>query len=81
MQTEGQELLAQSVVLILAHYIAHKDKDITRELLAPVERQSKAIRAARRRRRQPTDIDPTTGEETGEETDPSAPNPDAPVES
>ncbi|MEM9459374.1 MAG: hypothetical protein AAGF11_34665 [Myxococcota bacterium] len=63
MQTQGQELLAQSVVLVLAHHIASQDLEITRELLAPIDRQSEAIRNARRRRRRPTDVDPTTGED------------------
>jgi hypothetical protein len=68
-QADGQELLAQSKVLILANYIATKDSDATRELLAPIERQSEAIRSARRRRRRPTDVDPTTGEDLIEQDD------------
>ncbi|MEM9461108.1 MAG: hypothetical protein AAGF11_43490 [Myxococcota bacterium] len=63
MQTQGQELLAQSVVLVLAHHIASQDLETTRDLLAPIDRQSDAIRNARRRRRQPNDVDPTTGED------------------
>ncbi|MCG8419267.1 MAG: hypothetical protein MJE77_15145 [Proteobacteria bacterium] len=65
-QVEGQELLARTVVLILAHYIVTGDIETTRRLIGPIDRQQLAI--AERRRRQPTDINPDTGEDVGEAT-------------
>ena len=73
MHTDGQELLAQTVVLILAHYVAHKDQAITSDLLKPIQRQNEALSDAYRRRRKPTDVDPDTGEElSATEPEPAA---------
>lgn len=59
----GQELLAETLVLIQAHFItnAPQDHEGRAYLLEPILRQNDAIRATRRRRRPPQDIDPDTG--------------------
>ena len=59
----GQELLAETLVLIQAHFIANapQDHEGRAYLLEPILRQNDAIRAARRRRRPARDIDPDTG--------------------
>ncbi|MCG8425718.1 MAG: hypothetical protein MJE77_48175 [Proteobacteria bacterium] len=67
-QIEGQELLARTVVLILAHYVLTGDIEATRRLLEPIDRQQLAIAERCRRRCQPTDVYPDTGEEIGEAT-------------
>jgi hypothetical protein len=59
----GQRLLAETVALIVGHFAVNApDDDEGRSyLLEPILRQNQALREARRRRRQPTDIDPRTG--------------------
>jgi hypothetical protein len=63
-QAEGQDLLAESVFVIMAHYAGQPALRAERDsLLEPVLRQNEAIRQARRRRRGAVDIDPDTGAE------------------
>ena len=65
----GQNFLAEVVAMILAHFavVERVHPDAAAEgreyLLEPILRQNQAIRQGRRRRRQPRDIDPATGEE------------------
>ncbi|MEM9491911.1 MAG: hypothetical protein AAGC55_22385 [Myxococcota bacterium] len=67
LQLRGQDMLCGTVVLILALDVIDSDmRAIARELMAPIERQARDIRESRRRRRVPQDIDPDTGEPTGE---------------
>lgn len=59
----GQDLLAETVFIIMAHYAALPALRAERDsLLEPVLRQNEAIRQERRRRR-PADGDPDTGAE------------------
>jgi hypothetical protein len=69
----GQELLAQTLVLIQAHFIvnAPEDHEGRAYLLEPILRQNDAIRASRRRRRPPRDIDPDTGVDLPEADEPA----------
>ncbi|MCG8418965.1 MAG: hypothetical protein MJE77_13595 [Proteobacteria bacterium] len=62
---EGQELLAETVALILSHYIvaAPGDRNGRWDLLEPILSQDMALRRANRERRQPLDVDPDTGNE------------------
>ncbi|HWN68060.1 MAG TPA: DUF6261 family protein [Haliangium sp.] len=68
----GQELLAETLVLIQAHFItnAPQDQEGRAYLLEPILRQNDAIRASRRRRRPPRDIDPDTGVDLPESDEP-----------
>lgn len=68
----GQELLAETLVLIQAHFIANapQDHEGRAHLLEPILRQNDAIRASRRRRRPPRDVDPDTGVELPEGDEP-----------
>jgi hypothetical protein len=68
----GQRLLAETVALIVGHFAvnAPNDDEGRSYLLEPILRQNQALREARQRRRQPTDIDPRTGlEESSERFD------------
>ena len=60
-----QELLEATVGLIIGRYALHApDNTAERDhLLEPIMQQNAAIRAARRRRRPPVDVDPETGDE------------------
>lgn len=71
----GQELLAETLTLLLAHFISNApdDHEGRAYLLEPILRQNEAIRASRRRRRKPRDVDPDTGVELPE-TDPPVEN-------
>jgi hypothetical protein len=63
-QAVGQDLLAESVFVIMAHYAGQPALRAERDsLLEPVLRQNEAIRQARRRRRRPVDVEPDTGAE------------------
>jgi hypothetical protein len=66
---QGQESLAETYVLILAAYLQApaEQREAIAALLEPITRQNEAIRATRRRRKQPVDIDPGTGVELPEE--------------
>lgn len=68
-QDGAHTLLLETIVLILAQYIdsAPEARDAVAALLEPIERQNEAVRATRRRRRPPTDIDPDTGVELPED--------------
>lgn len=59
----GQELMVETVVLILAHYImnAPDDDEDRAYLLEPIIRQNELIRQARRRRRAPGELDEEPG--------------------
>lgn len=65
-------LLLETIVLILAAHIDSEPemRDQVAALLEPIARQNDAVRASRRRRRQPSDIDPGTGIELPEDGDP-----------
>lgn len=61
-QAQGQDMLAETVFIIMAHFAGQPELNAQRDsLLEPVLRQNEAIRLARRRRRGPVDIDPDTG--------------------
>ncbi|WP_428265739.1 hypothetical protein [Haliangium sp.] len=84
----GQENLAEVYLLVLAHGLSDgEDAARQREhLCEPIERQNEAIRLARRRRRQPREVDPDLGDELpdiddpgGEPSDPTAPEPTPPA--
>ncbi len=64
-QARGQDLMAEVIVLILAHGIDGSPESIAARdhLLEPVQRQNQAIRQSRRRRRPAQDVDPDTGAE------------------
>lgn len=66
MQARGQELLARTVALILAHYVITEDEQAAHTLMAPIMRQQEALTELRRRRRYPTDVDPETGAEVSD---------------
>jgi hypothetical protein len=59
----GQQLLSETVALILSHFAvnAPHDHEGRSYLLEPILQQNQVLGEARRRRRQPTDIDPATG--------------------
>lgn len=63
-RARGHELLAETIALILAHYVvtAPEDRQGRAYLLEPILRQNRALREARQRRRAPADVDPVTGE-------------------
>lgn len=70
-RTRGQTLLSETVALIIAEF-AGTEKDPRRdELLEPILVQNQAIRQIRRRRRNPTDIDPDTGVIIPDSADPA----------
>jgi hypothetical protein len=60
-----QEILEATAALIIGHYALHEpDNRASRDhLLEPILQQNEAIRAARRQRRPPRDVDPETGDE------------------
>lgn len=64
-QSQGQQMLAELLVLILGHYIseAPDDDEGRGDMLEPILRQNEAIRVARQRRRVPGDVNPDTGDE------------------
>ncbi len=64
----GQEMLVQTVALIMAQYVASGDGEQAAYLVQPIMTQNEAVRLSRQRRRRPIDVDPNTGDETGEET-------------
>lgn len=68
-QEQAQESLAETYVLILAAYIQAppEQRPAIAALLEPIQRQNDAIRATRRRRKPPVDVDPGTGVELPEE--------------
>lgn len=68
-QLQAQESLAETYVLILAAYIQAppEQRPAIAALLEPIQRQNDAIRATRRRRKPPVDVDPGTGVELPEE--------------
>jgi hypothetical protein len=68
-----QEILEAVVGLIIGHYRLHEPDNVAGRdhLLEPILQQNAAIRAARRLRRPPEDVNPDTGEEL--------PAPDAPA--
>jgi hypothetical protein len=76
-QKLGQTLLAETVVLIAARHIlaSPEQQPAVAALLEPILRQNEAIRATRRRRRKPRDIDPGTGIELPEDA-PDEPGPE-----
>jgi hypothetical protein len=64
---QGQEYLLEAIAMILGRYYKSRDPEhaaARAALLAPIARQSAAIRAHRRSRRALRDVDPATGEET-----------------
>lgn len=67
-QQRAQESLAETYVLCLAAYLqAPPDQRAAfAALIEPIMRQNESIRATRRRRKQPVDIDPGTGIELPE---------------
>jgi hypothetical protein len=71
-QELAHTMLLETVVLILAAYVqsAPEMREGVAALLGPIERQNDAVRANRRRRRPPTDIDPGTGIELPEDEQP-----------
>jgi hypothetical protein len=73
-QDLAHTMLLETVVLILAEHLesAPELRDSVAALLEPIERQNEAVRATRRRRRPPTDIDPGTGIEVPEDGVPAA---------
>jgi hypothetical protein len=76
-------MLLETVVLILAEHVegAPAVRDQVAMLLEPIERQNEAVRATRRRRQQPIDIDPDTGIELPDDEPPAElPGGDAPAE-
>lgn len=78
----GQAYLAETVILILAHFVTHapEDHDGLEHVIEPILRQNAMVRDARRRRRKPEDIDPDTGEELELPAEPGEPGePAAPV--
>lgn len=63
-QAQGQDMLAETVFIIMGHYAGQPERNAERDsLLEPVLRQNEAIRQARRRRRGSDDADPETGDE------------------
>jgi hypothetical protein len=60
-----QEILEATAGFIFGHYALHEPGNTTARdhLLEPILKQNEAIRAARRQRRPPVDIDPETGDE------------------
>ena len=60
-----QDRVAETLSLIIGHYALHfpERSDERDHLLEPIVRQNEALRALRRRRRVPVDVDPQTGEE------------------
>lgn len=75
----GQELLAETLVLIQAHFIVNAplDHEGRAYLLEPILRQNEAIRTTRRRRRPARDVDPETGVDLPEVDVPSGDEPPA----
>jgi hypothetical protein len=71
-QAEGQRNLLRVVAWILGHY-QDDDRDLEARLtlLGPIVREQEAIRVHRRNRRRPTDVDPETGEEIVDPTNPA----------
>jgi hypothetical protein len=64
---QGQEYLLEAIAMILGRYYRSRDPEhmaARAALLAPIARQSAAIRVHRRARRALRDVDPATGEET-----------------
>lgn len=85
LRARGQELMAEVVAMILAHFatLDPPDPEGRAHMLAPVVHQNEAIRSSRRRRRRPQDIDPDTGEELPTEPgdeDPGDPSGELPGE-
>jgi len=71
-QAEGQRNLLKVVAWILGHYQDdEKDLETRLALLDPIVRENEAIRLHRRNRRRPTDVDPETGEEIIDPTNPA----------
>jgi hypothetical protein len=72
-QERAHTLLTETIVLILAEYIrcAPERREQVGELLEPIVRQNEAVRAARRRRRLPVDLEPGTGDELPEDDVPA----------
>jgi hypothetical protein len=70
-----QEVLEALTGLIIGHFRLHEPENTAGRdhLLEPILQQNAAIRAARRQRRPPLDVDPETGEEL------PPPGPDAPA--
>lgn len=68
-QREGQELLAEVVVVILGAFHARNSAttSVREELLAEYNRQDALLREAFRRQRRPLDVNPDTGEEVDTE--------------
>ncbi len=76
-RSHGQEYLLETLARILGQFPTSSTDDIAAraELLAPILHQNEAIAGHLRRRRPIPDVDPETGEETGEtETDAVAPH-------
>jgi hypothetical protein len=70
-QATGQRNLLRVAAWILGHY-QDDDRDLEARLtlLGPIVRENEAIRVHRRNRRRPTDVDPETGEEIIDPTNP-----------
>ncbi len=73
-QAQGQDMMAEVYILILAHGMdgTPESVEVRDLLLEPIDRQNEAIRQARRRRRPAQDIDPDTGAELPEGEVPDA---------
>jgi hypothetical protein len=71
-QAAGQRDLLRVVAWILGHY-QDDDKDLETRLalLGPIVRENEAIRLHRKNRRRPTDVDPETGQEIVDPTNPA----------
>jgi hypothetical protein len=71
-QAEGQRNLLRVVAWILGHYQDdEEDLEARLALLGPIVRENEAIRIHRKNRRRPTDVDPETGEEIVDPTNPA----------
>ena len=75
-RAEGQDLVLQAVVMILARYRTHSADDVAARtaLLGPILEQDEAVRLYLKARRAVEDVNPDTGA-----IDPSAPIGDAPA--
>lgn len=84
-QERAHTMLLEIIVSILAAYVeaAPELREPLAALLEPIERQNEAVRATRRRRQPPSDIDPGTGIELpGDDLPvelPGSPDPAAPT--